>query len=160
MTQSPTDAVVLQRTLAASPEAVWQMWTVPEHFESWYGPDGATVRVATMDVRVGGARLIEMSMPTPDGPMAMWFGGKHREVSPHSRLAYSEAMTDESGTPLPAEAVGLPEHHPLVTEVVVELAEADGGTHLRLAHAGIPADSPGATGWAMALDKLIARLAG
>ena len=98
-------------------------------------------------------------MPTPDGAMAMWFGGEHREVSPERRLAYTEAMTDDTGHPLPAEVAGLPEGHPLLTEVVVDLEEVDGGTHLTLTHAGIPADSPGATGWAMALDKLVERLA-
>lgn len=159
MTENRADAVVLERTVAAPPAAVWELWTVPEHFEAWYGPDGATIRVAAMDVWVGGARLIEMSMPTPDGTMAMWFGGEHREVSPERRLAYTEAMTDDTGHPLPAEVAGLPEGHPLLTEVVVELEELDGGTHLTLTHAGIPADSPGAAGWAMALDKLVERLA-
>jgi len=30
------------------------MWTEPEHFKAWYGPDGVTVPVAKMDVRAGG----------------------------------------------------------------------------------------------------------
>jgi hypothetical protein len=43
--------------------------------------------------------------------------------------------------------------------VTVEL-EADGPrTRLRLTHAGIPADSPGAMGWTMAFDQLDAHLA-
>ena len=116
--------------------------------------------VATMDVRVGGDRLVEMRMPTPDDEMSMWFGGEHREVSPALRLAYSEAMTDASGRTLAAEEAGLPSGHPVLTEVTVELAAVDAGTHLTLTHAGIPADSPGATGWAMALDKLVAALEG
>ncbi|MCB0964305.1 MAG: SRPBCC domain-containing protein [Acidimicrobiales bacterium] len=160
MTDNRPDAVVLERTLAAPPERVWELWTVPEHFEAWYGPDGATIHVATMDVRVGGDRLVEMRMPTPDDEMSMWFGGEHREVSPALRLAYSEAMTDASGRTLAAEEAGLPSGHPVLTEVTVELAAVDAGTHLTLTHAGIPADSPGATGWAMALDKLVAALEG
>jgi hypothetical protein len=50
--------------------------------------------------------------------------------------------------------------HPLTTEVRVELQELDGGRKMVLTHVGIPADSPGAVGWAMALDKLAERLAG
>ena len=42
--------------------------------------------------------------------------------------------------------------------VTVELRAVDGGTAVVLTHAGIPADSPGATGWAMALDALADRL--
>ena len=28
------------------------MWTNPEHFKVWYGPDGVTIPTARMDVRV------------------------------------------------------------------------------------------------------------
>ena len=36
---STDDAVVLERTFAAPPATVWAMWTEPDHFVSWYGPD-------------------------------------------------------------------------------------------------------------------------
>ena len=42
----------------------------------------------------------------------------------------------------------------MTTEVRVELEDVGGHTKMVLYHAGVPADSPGATGWAMALDKL------
>ena len=41
----------------------------------------------------------------------------------------------------------------------LELTELDGSTRMVMTHAGIPADSPGAMGWNMALDKLEAHLA-
>jgi uncharacterized protein YndB with AHSA1/START domain len=41
-----TDAVVIERTFDAPIEQVWQMWTVPEHFQAWCGPTGATIPVA------------------------------------------------------------------------------------------------------------------
>jgi Activator of Hsp90 ATPase homolog 1-like protein len=52
----------------------------------------------------------------------------------------------------------MPDGHPPTTEVRVELENLGGRTKMVLTHAGIPADSPGAAGWAMALDKLAARL--
>src|ERR1700676_1276211 len=48
------DAVVIERILDAPVDVVWQMWTIPELFKVWYGPDGATIPVAKMDVRLGG----------------------------------------------------------------------------------------------------------
>jgi hypothetical protein len=42
----------------------------------------------------------------------------------------------------------------VATEVRVELEDIGGRTKMVMTHAGIPADSPGAAGWAMALDKL------
>lgn len=154
-----TDAVVIERTLAAPATLVWELWTIPERFAAWYGPDGATVTVAEMDVRVGGARLVAMAMDTPGGPMEMWFGGVHREVTPARRLVYSEAMTDSDGNPRPADQVGLPEGHPVTTEVQVDLTERNGSTTMTLSHVGIPAGSPGEAGWTMAIDKLEAHLA-
>jgi Activator of Hsp90 ATPase homolog 1-like protein len=44
----------------------------------------------------------------------------------------------------------------MTTQVIVELDDVGGRTKMVMTHAGIPADSPGAAAWAMALDKLAA----
>jgi hypothetical protein len=49
--------------------------------------------------------------------------------------------------------------HPSTTQVRVEFEDVGGVTKIVLTHVGIPAGSAGAIGWAMALDKLTARLA-
>ena len=95
--QESGDRVVIERIFDAPADVVWRMWTEPEHFAAWYGPDGATVPVAKMDVRVGGTRLIGMEVPTPNGPMRMWFTGNYREVVAHRRLVYTESLADEEG---------------------------------------------------------------
>ena len=156
--QRPEDAVVIARSFDAPVDLVWQMWTDPEHFKAWYGPDGATIPVAKMDVRVGGKRLVCMEMPSPNGPMQMWFTGEYREVVERERLVYTESMSDEDGNVASPSDMGMPEGHPTTTEVRVELEDVGGRTKMVLSHAGIPADSPGAAGWAMALDKLSAHL--
>jgi uncharacterized protein YndB with AHSA1/START domain len=155
----PQPALVMERSFDAPVELVWQMWTSPEHVAAWYGPEGATVRVATMDVRVGGRRLLSMEVQAPSGPMQMWFTGEYLEVVEHQRLVYTDAMSDEHGSELPPASLGMPDGHPTTTEVRVELQATGGRTQLVLTHLGIPADSPGARGWQMALAKLAARLA-
>jgi uncharacterized protein YndB with AHSA1/START domain len=157
-TQRPEDAVVITRSFDAPVDLVWHMWTDPEHFKAWYGPDGATIPVAKMDVRVGGRRLVCMEMPSPSGPMQMWFTGEYREVVQHERLVYTESMSDENGNVASPSDMGMPEGHPTTTEVRVELEDVGGRTRMVMTHAGIPDDSPGAAGWAMALDKLAAHL--
>jgi uncharacterized protein YndB with AHSA1/START domain len=150
------DSMVLERDFDAPVELVWQMWTNPEHFRAWYGPEGATIRVANLDVRVGGRRHICMEVRTPDGQMQMWFAGEHREVVENERLVYTESISDEHGSlPSPTDP-GDPEGHPATTEVRVELEDRGGRTRMVLTHVGIPSDSPGAAGWTMALDKLAA----
>ena len=148
------DSVVIERSFAAPIALIWKMWTDPEHFKAWYGPQGATIPVARFDVRVGGSRFVGMEMTTPNGPMRMWFTGEHLEVAEPDRLVYTEAMSDEDGNVQSPAAMGMPEGHPTTTEVRVALEQVDDKTRMVLTHAGIPSDSPGAMGWNMALDRL------
>jgi len=134
------------------------MWTVPEHFAAWYGPEGASIPVARMDVRVGGTRLVCMQVDTPRGAMTMWFTGEYLEVVPNKRLVYTESISDENGTVIAPADLGMPAGHPATTEVRVDLDDLGDRTRMVLTHAGIPAGSPGAAGWTMALDKLAARV--
>jgi len=150
------DAVVIERSFDAPIDLIWSMWTDSDHFKEWYGPDGATVPVAKMDVRVGGSRLVCMEMQTPGGPFKMWFTGEYLEVVTNQRLVFTESMADENGNLVSPSAMGMPDDHPVTTEIRVELATVGGRTQMVMTHAGIPEDSPGAAGWAMAFDKLAA----
>jgi uncharacterized protein YndB with AHSA1/START domain len=148
------EAVVLERVFAAPIDLVWKMWTDPESFKTWYGPTGATVPVAELDVRPGGRRLVCMAV----GPAEMWFTGQHLEVIEPTRLVYTETMADERGNPISPESLGMPPQTPGTTEVTVVLDELDHGTRVTLTHAGVPAESGAARGWNGALDKLAAEL--
>ncbi|MEZ5382374.1 MAG: SRPBCC domain-containing protein [Microthrixaceae bacterium] len=154
----PQHAVVIERTLDAPADLVWQMWTQSEHFSAWYGPTGASIPTARMDVRVGGTRLVCMEMPTPNGTMQMWFTGEYREVAEPQRLVYTESMSDEDGNVLDPAAMGMPEGHPATTEITVELEPVGDTTKMVMTHVGVPADTPGAAGWNMAFDKLAGHL--
>lgn len=150
---SETKSVVIERVVDAPVALVWEMWTDSAHFAAWYGPQGARIPTAEMDVQIGGRRHICMEMDTPNGPMQMWLVGEYREISPTDRLVYTESMSNESGDVLDPATMGM-EGHPVETEVIVELEDLDGRTRMVMTHAGVPADSPGAMGWNMALDKL------
>jgi uncharacterized protein YndB with AHSA1/START domain len=151
MTTDDANAVVIERTFDAPTHVVWQLWTDPSHFRQWFGPSGVTVPVAELDPRVGGRRLVAMEMATPDGTRRMWLGGEFREVVEYERLVYTEFVADEHGNQQPDADV---EHS--TTEVRVEFEAVGERTKLRLTHVGIPSDSPGASGWTMALEKLAA----
>jgi len=151
-------AVKIERMFDAPVELVWQMWTDPEHLTAWYGPDGATVTVAKMDVRVGGTRLIAMDVQTPNGPMRMWLTGEYRDVVEHRRLVYTDARADEHGNVLTPDELGIPDH-PTITEVAVEFEEHGNRTRMIMTHTGVPADSPGAAAWNTAFDKLSGHIA-
>lgn len=155
-----TKDVRIERTFDAPIDVVWAMWTEAEHFANWYGPMGARIPKADMNVAVGGARHIAMEMETPNGPMQMFFVGEYREIDPKTRLVYTEGMADADGNALTAEQMGMPAGTPMETSVVVELEDHGERTRMTMTHVGVPADSPGGQGWTMAIDKMEERIAG
>ncbi|MBT3321436.1 MAG: SRPBCC domain-containing protein [Anaerolineae bacterium] len=146
------DAIVIERIFDAPIEDIWKMWTQPEYFQKWYGPKGFTIPVAEINLSVGGKRRI--CMASPDGNMKMWTTGEHLEISSTERLVYTESMSDEEGNILSPAEMGMPEGYPVKTEITVSLESLGEGTKMVLTHAGLPADSPGASGWNQAFDKL------
>jgi uncharacterized protein YndB with AHSA1/START domain len=146
--------VKIQREFDAPIGNVWKMWTDPELFKQWYGPKGMSVPTAEMDLVVGGTRKICMEMKTPERTMTMWFIGVYKEIKSPSRLVYTESMCDEDGTIISSESMGMPAGHPDITEVIVELSEANGKTTMTMVHVGVPEGSAGEGGWNQAFDKL------
>ncbi len=154
-----TDWVRIEREFEAPIETIWKMWTEADLFQQWYGPNGMKIPVAEMNVVEGGQRKICMQMEMPDKTMTMWLVGEYKEVSPLSRLVYTESMADEQGNVLSPESMGMPPGHPERTEIIVELSEAGGKTTMKMTHVGVPADSRGAGGWAQAIEKMAALIA-
>lgn len=151
-----TNDVSIERTFDAPIDLIWSMWTEADHFAKWYGPMGATIPSAEMDVTVGGRRFITMAMDTPNGPMQMFFLGEYREITPTTRLVYTEQMADADGNALSAEQMGMPPGTPMETSVIVEFEDLGEQTKMTMTHRGVPADSPGGQGWQMAIDKMSA----
>jgi len=154
-----TKDVQIERTFDAPIDLIWAMWTEAEHFAKWYGPMGANIPKAEMDVTVGGQRHIGMEMETPNGQMQMFFIGEYREINPKTRLVYTESMGDADGNAMTAEQMGMPADFPMETKVVVELEDLGAQTKMVMTHVGVPADSPGGQGWEMAIKKLETRVA-
>jgi uncharacterized protein YndB with AHSA1/START domain len=148
------DACVIERIVEAPVAVVWQMWTDPEHFKQWYGPQGFTVPVVEMDVRVGGKHLF--CMQSPDGNMQMWSTGEYIEVVPNARLVYTDSPADAEGNVKSPAEMGMPEGYPAETVVTVELEDLDGRTKMVMTHVGVPASAKG--GWEQAFAKLDGRL--
>ena len=119
---------------------------------------GASVSVPKLDVCVGGSRLVCMEIQMPDGPMQMWFTGEFREVKENERLVYTDSMSDENGNVLSPSGMGMPEGHPDITKVIVDLEHLGDNTKMVMTYVGVPADSPGAGGWSMAFNKLDAHV--
>ena len=99
--------IVITRTFNASARIVWEAWTKAEHMQRWWVPksSGLTLLSCEMDVRTGGGyRFVFKHPAAPDG---MAFFGRYLEVSPHSRLVWTN---DESGDAGQVSTLTLEEH--------------------------------------------------
>jgi len=85
--------LVVTRTFNAPARLVFEAWTKPELFKQWWLPKsmGMLLRSCEMDVRVGGKYRLEFE---PDG---MAFFGTYLEVTPHSRLVWTNEEGAEGG---------------------------------------------------------------
>src|SRR5687767_2431242 len=82
--------LVVTRIVNGPARIVFEAWTKPELFKQWWVPEsmGMSLRSCEMDVRVGGKYRLEFE------PDAMAFFGTYLEVTPHSRLVWTN---DEGG---------------------------------------------------------------
>ena len=83
---SSAPELTIVRTFDAPAALVFSMWSNPEHFAAWMGPEGFTCPVVEIDFRVGGAyRALIVSEDTGDS----WFWGVYREIERPSRLTFT-----------------------------------------------------------------------
>ena len=85
--------LVVTRTFNGPARIVFEAWTKPELFKQWWVPKsmGMSLRSCEMDVRVGGRYRLEFE------PDAMAFFGTYLEVTPHSRLVWTNEEGGEGG---------------------------------------------------------------
>jgi uncharacterized protein YndB with AHSA1/START domain len=58
--------VSIERVFNAAVGDIWELWTTKEGIESWWGPDGFSVKVRRLDFRLGGELLYAMTANAPD----------------------------------------------------------------------------------------------
>ena len=106
--------VVVTRTFNGPARVVFEAWTKPELFRRWWVPKsmGMSLRSCEMDVRVGGKYRLEFE------PDAMAFFGTYLEVTPHSRLVWTN---EEGGADGPVTSVTFEERGGTTLVVMHEL---------------------------------------
>jgi len=89
--------LVATRTFDAPARLVFEAWTRPELFKRWWVPKsfGLSLLSCEMDVRVGGTYRLVFSHAASPEPMA--FFGTYIEVTPHSRLAWTNDEGEDGG---------------------------------------------------------------
>jgi uncharacterized protein YndB with AHSA1/START domain len=89
--------LVVRRTVEAPARLVFEAWTRPDLFQRWWAPKSFGVSLISYeaDVRTGGGYRLVMGHPSSEQPMA--FFGRYIEVTPPSRLVWTNDEGDEDG---------------------------------------------------------------
>ena len=87
--------LVVTRTFNGPARIVFEAWTKPELFRRWWVPksSGVSLLSCEMDIRVGGRYRLEFGHPASEQPMA--FFGRYLEVTPPSRLVWTNEESDD-----------------------------------------------------------------
>jgi uncharacterized protein YndB with AHSA1/START domain len=88
--------LVITRTFNGPARIVWEAWTKAELFKRWWVPkaSGLNLLSCEMDVRVGGGYRLVFGI---DASKTMAFFGRYLEVTPHSRLVWTNDEGGEGG---------------------------------------------------------------
>lgn len=133
----------LHRVLRAPAERIYRAFLDPAALAKWLPPHGFTATVHDMDARVGGS--FRMSFTNFSGGGRHSFGGEYLELTPHSRIRYTDRFDDP----------GLPG---LITVTVV-LTPVSCGTEVKITQEGLPDVIPADAchlGWQESLLQLAA----
>lgn len=138
------DALEIVTTFRAPPALVFRMWSQPQHFVRWYGPEGFRCTEVDLDFRVGGKW--SAAMVGPDGTEYR-MGGAYREIVADKRIV----MTFAGKRADPPNAVE--------TVIVIELETSGANTIQRFHQSGftdVPMRDSHIEGWSSAFNKLLA----
>jgi uncharacterized protein YndB with AHSA1/START domain len=86
--------LIVTRTFNGPARIVFEAWTKPELLQRWWAPKskGVSLISCEADVRVGGSYRFEFGHEASK-PMA--FFGRYIEVTPHSRLVWTNDESDD-----------------------------------------------------------------
>ena len=148
---TPVTQLVVERTIKAQPERVFDAFTDPSQLEKWWWPNGFTCPSAEVDLRVGGKYRLAMEWPgsiPAEAQFSHHLGGEYHEIDrPHRLVMSGRAVNDEQG-------------ELFATLIEVTFEARDGGTALTVRQSYFePMPPAGAMagaqqGWSEQLEKL------
>src|SRR3954467_11937315 len=88
--------IIVTRSFDAPARIVFQAWTTPALFKRWWVPKSMPLPLLSYeaDIRVGGGYRLVFGI---DGTKTMAFFGKYIEVTPHSRIVWTNDESGEDG---------------------------------------------------------------
>jgi uncharacterized protein YndB with AHSA1/START domain len=133
----------ISRVIKAPAERVYNAFLDPDALAKWLPPGGYTAKVYKLEAKVGGS--YRMSFTSLDKKDHNAFGGKYLELTPHSRIKYTDAFETDNPA-LKGEMV-----------TTITFREVKGGTEVSVVQEGIPKVIPlemAQLGWSSSFRNL------
>lgn len=133
----------ITRVIRAPQERVYKAFIDPDAMAKWLPPHGFTGRVTESNVKVGG--VYKMTFTNFTTSKSHTFGGKYLELTPYSKIRYTDAFDDPN--------------MPGTMETIIELTklQISGATEVKITQKGIPSQMPvefAHMGWQESLQLL------
>ena len=137
----------ISRVIRAPAERIYKAFLDPDAMAKWLPPHGFTGKVTESDVKIGG--VYKMTFTNFTTGTSHSFGGKYLELTPYTRIRYTDIFDDPN--------------MPGTMETIIELKELPivGATEIKITQKGIPAQMPvgfARMGWQesiMLLEQLV-----
>lgn len=119
----------ISRTVPATPERVWELWTTASGIEQWWAPEGFRTEVQELDLTEGGELVYTMTATAPEAiafmeengmPLSTESRKRFTEIHKPTRLAYTSLVDF------------VPDHEPYDHLTVVDLEQVADGTKITM----------------------------
>ncbi|MPZ14156.1 MAG: SRPBCC domain-containing protein [Chloroflexi bacterium] len=139
MTNNQNHDIVTRRVFDAPVERVWTLWTDPDMFKKWWGPDLFDCPVANLDFREGGTSLVSMisrRLGFPEHYSTLHY----IKIVSLERIEYLHNLADKDGRAIDPVSIGMPADFPRdLLNVVTFNNLGNGRTEVTLAEYNWPA---------------------
>jgi uncharacterized protein YndB with AHSA1/START domain len=101
MAEQVRETIKLEQVYKASPEKIWELWTTAEGIESWWAPDGFTVKVDRINLEPQGELIYTMTataqpqiefMQSVGMPLATTSYKTFIEIDPNKKISYNSLV--------------------------------------------------------------------
>lgn len=133
LNETAAKELIITHDVDAPHELVFKAWTEADRLAQWWGPKGFAVRVASLDLRPGGA--FHYCLQAASG-QEMWGKFVYREIDAPARIVYVSSFSDEDARIIRAP---FSKSWPLEVYNTLSLTEQDGKTTLTLRSAPVNA---------------------
>jgi uncharacterized protein YndB with AHSA1/START domain len=121
--------IKLERTYKATLKDIWDLWTTKEGIESWWGPDGFSVKVLKLELHPGGELRYAMTATAP--PQVEFMKKAGMPPTTETKVQYTEVVANER-LAYTTKADFIPNVEPYDTATVIEFYQNKGEVRMVL----------------------------